>query len=424
MIGLIGYTLDMLDVFTKIGFGVAAILACFVTCGIYRCCQCRARECCCIKRLMRATGADKFDDFEATVLVHEAIYTASTRINTKVRVTAGTHSVTTDESSKSVYQQPLAIFVAQGTEEVAVELISNNRVLAVKHLSVMKDILEPKARGNETLYQMKQKNKHTLNPKIRLTILLQTDNELENGMLQAMHVSPEAGLILRQQWHKEQEHEASMSTMPGSAAARGAAAIESGAGASESEASSPDKQPSKIQLLMKACAGPLDKFGNWGSRSQVYVAVRGPPEHKKYTFGMWATHADYEADKQPLEEVEILKIASVAPDPNKRRQEVFIVEYVDHAHARQRLTFRRLDRGRDVWVEMLQVLIQTVHATKDERHGREHHAHGHGHHHHGHGGPSQQAASKNAHGHHHARPSSAESEAMPSSAAQGPKRRQ
>lgn len=318
---------------------------------------------------MRATGTDAFDDFEATIIVHDTLFTSSVRINTKVRITAGTHTVTTDESSKHVYQQPVMIFIEQGTQEVQVELLNtwDNKVLAVKTLNVMKDILDPKARGDATLYQMKQKSKTALNPKVRLTILLDVDSQMEQGILKAMNVSPEANLVLRQQLHKEQLDQAERASTD---AAAGLARCHRVSKVPPSSSPIVGQEISELQLLMKACSGPLEKFGDWGRRSQVYVAVEGPPQRKKYILGIWATEADYEAGRKPSEEIDILKIASVAPDP--KRQEVFIVQYVDRNRARTRRNFRRLHRARDVWVEMLQALIKTTHDLKEEERKKHH----------------------------------------------------
>jgi hypothetical protein len=241
------------------------------------------------------------------------------------------------------------IFIEQGVEGVEVELMDayTRKVLAVKSLDVMKDVLEPKARGEETLYQMKQKSKTTLNPKIRLTILLDSDNEMEQGLLASMDVSPEAGVVLRQQLHQADLEKGSAPTADSK--------LEGGGGGF-----------TQTQLLLKCCTGPLEKFGSWGSRSPVFMAAQGPPERRKYTIGLWQSQAHYESGQRADEDIDVMKITSVVPDPHPKRQEVFILQYVDVEHRRQRLTFRRLDRARDVWVEMLHCLIKMLHDMKDE----------------------------------------------------------
>ena len=45
------------------------------------------------------------------------------------------------------------------------------------------------------------------------------------------------------------------------------------------------------------------------------------------------------------------QVLSVQPDP--ARSEVFIINYLEKNKVKQRLTFSRIDRSRDIWVEML-----------------------------------------------------------------------
>ena len=58
----------------------------------------------------------------------------------------------------------------------------------------------------------------------------------------------------------------------------------------------------------------------------------------------------------------MLKVQSVQADPT--RTNVFVVNYFDEHRVGQRLTFRRIDRARDVWVEMLQLVITKAHASR------------------------------------------------------------
>merc|ERR1719261_620057 len=95
-------------------YTAGAIAALVVICGC--CMRCRMRDCACIKRCLRCIGVDKFDDFEMMVLVHEALYTASAqKMSTLVRITAGGQTVSTDQNSKGNFQQPLTLFVEQGS---------------------------------------------------------------------------------------------------------------------------------------------------------------------------------------------------------------------------------------------------------------------------------------------------------------------
>merc|ERR1719353_1500165 len=98
------------------------------------------RDCSCIKRCFRCLGIDKFDDFEMMVVVHEALYTsAATKMSTMVRITAGPQSVQTDPNSKGNFQQPLTVFVEQGSGHIQVDLLdSSKRVLAKLSLDTVR----------------------------------------------------------------------------------------------------------------------------------------------------------------------------------------------------------------------------------------------------------------------------------------------
>jgi hypothetical protein len=309
---------------------------------------------------MRATGADQFDDFELTILVHEATYTAQKlKINTKVRITAGDHKVETDTNNRGVYQEAVQLFVEQGSPEVKIELIDadRNKSVAVKKLDIAQDILNPKVQNKERSYFMKQVSKTLLNPKVKLTMLMEKDGEMEQGLLEGLNISHEANLMLRQQIQKEKEEWSGDEGSPGH---------HSG---SESDQA---HTLTDVELLVKVCKGPLEIFGSWGRRSSVYVAVRGPPLKKKYALGIWKSEADYHKDVAPDLEVELLKILGVMPDPAPKRAEVFVVQYVKDS-AKDRITFKRVDRARDVWVEMLLVLIKQIREQKEDKKRHKHH---------------------------------------------------
>jgi len=139
---------------------VGVAVAICALCGINKCMKLRMRDCGCIKRWMRATGSDKFDDFELIINVHEATYTAASKskyvskLTTAVRVTAGAQTVKTDDSSKGIFQQMLQIFIEQGTEYVLVELMDSRdrKVAGSLKLDIMSDILHAKEPITEKVY--------------------------------------------------------------------------------------------------------------------------------------------------------------------------------------------------------------------------------------------------------------------------------
>merc|ERR1719503_235127 len=95
---------------------------------------------------------------------------------------------------------------------------------------------------------------------------------------------------------------------------------------------------------------------------RVYVAVRGPPEAKRRTLGVWRDQAELENRQQAMVEVDMLKIQAVQADPS--RTNVFVVNYYDEHRVNQKLQFRRVDRARDVWVEILQRVVAKAHESR------------------------------------------------------------
>lgn len=325
-----------------LGALLAPLLACCAIFGVYKCMNCRLRDCGCMKRWFRVTGVDVFDDFELFVVAHEALYTASThKLSTFVRLSAGRQKVSTDASSRGIFQQPLSLFVEQGTDTILVELMdSGSRVLANLKFNVAQDILNSKEAIREKLFTMKQKNKGLINPRIRLTIRKESAFE-EEGLLANVvtGASPATNMLLRDQLEKEasRHHQESSSGPP----------------------------LSETELLAKSCAGRLELFGDWGKIVSVFVAVLGPPQQKKHVLGIWDDQQQYQKGARPKTEVDLMKVLSVQPDP--ARSEVFLLNYVKADKTRTLSTFRRVDRSRDVWVEMISLLIKKLREDKETK---------------------------------------------------------
>lgn len=335
-----------------VGF-VASLMAVCAFCGIHRCMKLRMRDCGCIKKWMRATGADKFDDFEMILLVHEVFMTNTKKVSTIVRVTAGVQTVQTDESNKGIFQQPLSLFVEQGTVSIDVELLDarGRKVLAFLKLDPMQDFLRPKQPMKEKVLPMKQKSKGVLNPRIKLTVLVDSDSEAEKGLLSGVDLGTEANLMLRQQLHKVLQEEELRDSLEDAEECHGQSSVPSGL--------------SDLALLAKGCCGPVEMFGAWGNKDSVYVGVRGPPDYKRYYLGVWKGQEPFERGCKGSPEIDLLKVTGVQPDPG--RTEVFVLNYLDGHKVKKRLTFRRLDRARDVWVEMFQLLLKMMHEQKDQK---------------------------------------------------------
>lgn len=310
---------------------LGSILAIFAICGCVRCMKCRTRDCGCLKRCFRVTGHDKFDDFEFLMLVHEAIFEhRGAKMTTVVRVTAGLHTVRTDPNSNGIFQQPLTIFVEQGTRQIVVDLMdTNGRVLASLCLDPQDNILTPKNMSSEQVFNMKQNNKTIRNPKMKLSMVVSTGNDAELGLVSG--VRTDVDILVRQQLLKAKE-----------------------VGKANNSGKS-DEDLSEMEVLKEACCGPLEIFEGLGKTSSVHVAIVGPPTSRRYVLGIWDDKHDFESKRKAIEEVDLLKIQSVQADPT--RHHVFVVNYFDEGRVPQTLTFRRIDRARDVWVEILYLLV-------------------------------------------------------------------
>lgn len=313
-----------------------------------KCARCRMRHCGCIKRLLRCIGCDRFEDFELVILVHEATYTATKKkVNAYIRVTAGFHTVKTDESSKGIFQQPLSLFVEQGTKEIVFELVQGRKAVATFKKDVAELLSSPQSELTDLICTMKEKSKGVVNPKLKLTFMRDPEDGAEKGLISGLNVSSETDVMLLKQLQKVQ--------------------------GSRDEDDSEDKEPvSELDIFAKGCEGPLQQYMGWGRLSQVYVAILCPPEVKKHTFAIYREKGHFDKRQRPLQEVEVLKIQSVAPDPG--RPEVFIIQYLDKDKIKRRLTFERIDRATNVWLEMLQLLIQRVHQQKEGQRVKIHHS--------------------------------------------------
>jgi hypothetical protein len=293
------------------------------------------RDCYCCKRCLRTFGPDTFDDFEVMLLVHEAIFEcASQKFNTFVNVTAGAHRVHTDTSSKSIYQQPLHILVEQGTERIVIDLMdSSSRPLATMVIDPQ-DIVNGHFWKPERKYSMKQKSKVIRNPRIKLTIEMQQSQDVEKGATTMLiGASSEVDNLVRLQLEK-----------------------------ARNEGRLGNQVMSDLELLVEASSGPVEIFEGLGKTSNVYFGIYGPPHSKRWRFGIWSSKKEFTAKRPALQEVDIMKIQSVQADLT--RHHVFVVNYFDASRMKQSFQFRRIDRARDVWVEVLHLLIEKVRESR------------------------------------------------------------
>jgi len=297
-------------------------------CGCMRCCNsCHWRDCAVLKHILRCIGHDTFDEFELIVLVHEAMFDSAKKdtLTTVVQITAGAHTVKTSPNKSSVFEQPLHITVEQGTEQLVVDLLTTSSKLLA---TVKIDVYEIQSETNlqpEIVYQMRQKGKGIQNPRIKLTMVASSADDPERGLISSTTRS-DVSILVRQQLKKAQ-------MKPGKEGA------------------------SQMDVLKEACSGPLESFegSRLGQTQAVYVAVVGPPISRRWVMGIWRDQRDFLEKKRAIKEVPLLKIQSIQAD--QKRNHVFVVNFFDDARNRQTLTFRRVDRNRDVWVEILHLLV-------------------------------------------------------------------
>mmetsp|Transcript_49256 Transcript_49256/g.77899 ORF Transcript_49256/g.77899 Transcript_49256/m.77899 type:complete len:353 (-) Transcript_49256:246-1304(-) len=304
--------------------GVLALLCCL------RCARCRLRDCECCKRFLRWCGYDEFDDFDLMVQIEKATYEPQTK-KTRVRLTAGVHVVETDVHSSRTgdFHDPLNITIEQGTYELRVDLLDmSGRVIAEAKINIAEKIVRPPVLEPDMRFRMNAKRHQISKPTITLTMVKNTE-DAESGF-----AAPQDSVdyFMKQILSK---------------------AKKDGSGASE------------LEILKKASAGPLELFEGLGNTTNCYVAVLGPPTTRRWTLGFWHDKRDFEARRPAFKEIPLLKVQSVQADPS--RHHVFVMTYFDDDRITVTLNLRRVDRARDVWVEILHCLVQKAHDEHKEK---------------------------------------------------------
>jgi hypothetical protein len=319
--------------------GIAAVLA---VCGCVRCAQWRLRDCPCIKRLLLWSGHDEYDDFELVIVTHQLFFERSPKLELAVRVSAGSYHVMSDYSKKCIFQQPLVLFVEQGTQRVTIDIVDKGkRVLATLSLAVVDMILRPaKPLRPEMVYRFKPKSKLVSEPRAQLTIHVNTENDVEHGLLEGL--GSETDILVRQHLLKARNHVGEQD----------------------------DAEMSQIEVLKESCAGPLERMFGLGNYETIYASVVGPPTSRNWILGFWRSKEAFVEGKRSNDQIDLLKVLSVQADPS--RLHVFTLNYLDDKKNQISMVFRRLDRNRNVWVECLQRLIQQAHTwKKNEKNARQ-----------------------------------------------------
>lgn len=317
----------------------------FLLCALPMCCWwCRSRawslrSCFCFKRLMRRAGIDKFDAFEALLLIHEAKHLNKSRATTCVRVTSGSHEVETDWNTHSIFQQPFLLFVEQGTEYIQLDLLDGyKRKMATLKLDPEKDILRCPV-VQEKSFTMKAKQKGVGPATITLTIKLEKAGDEESGLAAGIGSrgkpqAVEVEYLLRDQLQKVGWQEQ----------------VPAG---------------EQLDILARACTGPMQLFSSWGEPSPGILSILGPPQRRRWTLGIWKDSYELKNAHRGVTEVDLMRVTAVQADPG--RSEVFSISYVDNNRVQDSLLMRRTDRSRDLWVELLTMMVSTVRENRQQR---------------------------------------------------------
>lgn len=290
------------------------------------------------KCVRRAVGIDNYDDFKLAVMVFDA--KAEVKERFCVRMTAGEQRVQTKYSSKGSFSEELHLQVAQGTDVVTIDIVCGRGVrdvVARRRLRVVEDLLDPHSnlRGEQTL-ELTPKRKGVLHPVVHLSMV--TENAEETQFDTDYFLNREKEIMTKK---------------------RRASGASGGKGFSETE------------LLSHACNGPvrqltLGHWTMWSNKRDAHLHVVGPPLSRHWHFGLWASEQDVE-QCDPITRVDLMRVVSVQADP--AHDEQFYVRYYDESRSLQELVLRRVDRPRDVWVDMLQRMLGLVRKGEDRRDG-------------------------------------------------------
>lgn len=269
------------------------------------------------------------------MLVHQVTLDASEkkRMHFVVRVSAGRQSVRTDAHCNGVFQQPLHIEIEQGIRSINVELLDEQKmrkpkVLATLEFDVLQDILGGDQQA-EVQYAMQEKAKGVSRAKVMLSMVMHNE---DSPLASINQDGAQLDVLMNAHMSKAQQR----------------------AGASGEHC--------EIETLKLAGSGPVENFEKMGKTQAVYIGIAGPPESRKWHLGIWHCEKDMLDKKPPLHDVDLLKVESVVPDPS--RHHVFVINYFDSDRLRKAVTLRRVDRARDVWVEILHLIVQKAREEK------------------------------------------------------------
>lgn len=328
----------------------AILLACFVIHCICWWCGVRLRSWECIRRVFRATGVDRFDDFEVVIIVHEAIFPGkgSEKVRLRVRAAATTrHSAQTEYSNNGAFHEPLELFVEQGAPSVDISLLdSRERVISTARLDPVKDILE-------IPFDALQERE------IRLSV-----KDEKNCPQLLRHAKLKVSMVVNTQTAKGIEDEGKQEGSMSVEMRRHLTSLR--------QAISAKGDLSNIEILAQACCGPLEvvesqglKAWRWGKKRTVWFGTVGPPDARHWIMGYWPDEKAWRARETGEVEFDVLDAQGMQADPYT--PSVFKLRYAQQEGATIDLHLHRVDRSRDLWVECLVAFVEQVRANHEVR---------------------------------------------------------
>lgn len=348
---MIGLVLDM-----ALGRGGGGCFACIFALGaaflLCRCCRCRLRSLGCIRVLYRFLRIDTFPDVKLSVVISEVSFTGDCS-ETFVRITAGDEVHETQHSTDGNYRESCELYVAQGTEVILVELCDSwGYTKATLPLDPIADLrLDSQDCGFEkqtVAMDDVEGSEDVTRARIQMAFYGESFADDTRFAHILEHVQEEDRVLVEQQLLMTYK------------ANYGSLDPESGG-------------PTEFELATKTCSGPVKIYGGWGSTREVYIAVLGPPRSADWVLGVWPDQESFEKGRDAQEKINLLRVLSVQAEPT--RKDVFVVNFMVTRTQKQRLVMERIDRSRDVWVDMIKVVVNYVHERRARRQRRQaHHA--------------------------------------------------
>jgi len=278
------------------------------------------------------------------VMVAKLKFTAASGLGTLVRLTADDQVTQTDVSYDKAFYEVFRLFIPQGTEEVVVELMDEDESTVYASL-VLDPILDLRlgtdAPGfDEQELTMDELRDDMTRAKIVIGFFADDGDKRFDDIIARTDGGVDQATV---------EHYLE----------RARQSLESSGDDDEKAA------PSQLEVSAWACTGPVVVWSQLGSRREAFLGVRGPPTTGDWQLGVWLDRESFEKGMDAFESINLLRVVAVQAEPS--RSDMFIVVYMLTRTQKQRLVCQRLDRSREVWVEMLKVVVQFVHEMRAKR---------------------------------------------------------